>query len=98
MAISPRDDPWSANDARQEARCLVKVLRAGTMSAEEIAALIAVSENDRRVLDEIAAGSPAAKPKIERMIDYRREVGQQFERLVAKGKVGLFSKAKAASL
>lgn len=45
--------------------------------------MIAVGEGDARVLREIAAESPAVRPKIERMISYRKRVGEHFQRLVA---------------
>lgn len=73
--------PVTANP-HTEAKGLLPLLK--IMTAAEIISLITVSERDRQLLAKAVSESPAAKPKVEQMLAFRRRVLLEFDRLAAK--------------
>lgn len=70
-------------NAHVEASALLRILQAKAISAEEIRALIGLTEDDLHVLAKMMAEAPEIARKIASAIAFREKVLIEFERLVA---------------
>lgn len=75
---------WSVPPARKEAQALLQLLGRNGTTAEAIRELIAIPPPIERVLQGYALENPEERNAIERVIEFRECVRNEFERLLGK--------------
>ena len=73
---------WRCADPKWEARCLVQLLGKNGHTIEALRELIRVTPKEEAILRASALHSPNLAEHIERVLRYRLQVAQEFERLV----------------
>ena len=60
----------------------MRIMRTGSMTPEEISALIRVSAEHRATLEEMSQAEPEIAPRIAAALDFREQVAECFEKLI----------------
>ena len=73
---------WRCTEPKWEARCLVQLLGKNGHTIDKLRELIRVTPKEEAILRVSALHSPILAEYIERVLRYRVQVAQEFERLV----------------
>ena len=73
---------WRCAEPKWEARCLVQLLGKNGHTIDKLRELIRVTPKEQAILRTSALHSPILAEYIERVLRYRVQVAQEFERLI----------------
>ena len=73
---------WRCTEPQWEARCLVQLLGKNGHTTDKLRELIRVTPKEEAILRTSALHSPILAEYIERVLRYRVQVAQEFERLI----------------
>ena len=73
---------WCCTEPKLEARCLVQLLGKNGHTIDKLRELIRVTPKEEGILRVSALHSPILAEHIERVLRYRVQVAQEFERLI----------------
>ena len=73
---------WRCAEPKWEARCLVQLLGKNGHTIDKIRELIRVTPKEEAILRAAALNSPILAEHIERVLRYRVQVAEEFERLI----------------
>jgi hypothetical protein len=80
--LKNRRSVWTACSPKIEAQALLKLIRLNGSSVETVRELIAIPVEIEELLRSYVARCPEDESAIERVIEFRRCVGEEFDRLV----------------
>lgn len=81
-SLEGRWSVWSAPSPKVEAQALLKLVRFNGSTVETIRELIAIPAETEEYFRSYVAHHPEEESPIERVIEFRRRVGEEFDRMV----------------
>jgi hypothetical protein len=75
-------EAWRCAEPKSEARCLVQLIGKNGHTIEALRELIRVTPKEEAILRASAFHSPNLAEQIERVLRYRVQVAEEFERLI----------------